>query len=139
MSPLPLANLIRRLTSGSLIELRDDAIVRTNFSSGSCKSRYKDIDTISFCRDCAHSLRNSFLDFYEPGKTTEGSKFTNFGVLMKGDIIKDGVVVSSRPSVGGFSVPDTVDVEKVLRILRDKGIRLTEEKSTESQASHRYP
>lgn len=52
---------------------------------------------------------------------------------MKGEIIEDGVVVSARPwHVGGFSVPDTVDVEKVLRILREKGIKLIEEKSPES-------
>ena len=134
ISMLPIATVIRRLLPGYLIQLRDDAIVRKDPVNGRASaSRYKDIDTISFRRRCANSWNNNFLDFYERGKTAVGGKFTNFEIQTKGEVVVDGAIVSSTfPSIGCFSVPDTVDVEKVLQILRDKGIRLIEQESAPS-------
>lgn len=118
--------LISRLHPGPLIQLRDDEIVRTESVSGrSSKLRYKEIDSIHFERSCT-GLWNS-----KPDKSSGGQKLTNFDIRKKAEVIVDDAIESSEfPTIGGFTVPHNVDVEQVLRVLRDKGVRIIEQKPT---------
>jgi predicted RNA-binding protein len=50
-------------------------------------------------------------------RSVEGPNFTSFVVVMKNESFR---------SVQKFAVPDNVNLEKVLQILRDKGVKVVE-------------
>lgn len=112
-----------RLRPGPLIQLRDDAIVRTNFLSGNSTLQYKEIDCIRFERNCTSPWNSD--------ESSGGQQLTNFDIQIKGEVLVDDTIESPRFSgVGGFTVPQNVDVEQVLQILRNKGVRVIEQKPT---------
>jgi hypothetical protein len=69
-------------------------------------------------------------------KTSKGPKFTNFEVRMKTDVIVDDevqFVSATSRIVHHFTVPDSVNVEQALQILRDKGIMVIEPQLTHGE------
>jgi len=128
MSAAVISLLIQPLLPGTQIQLREDAIVRV-MSKHNHKSAYKDIDCIYFDRDCSYSWEKKKLTINVHQRSVEGPNFTNFKVILKSDVIVDGVLqfsYSTFRSVHQFAVPEDVSVEQVLQILRDKGIKVVE-------------
>ncbi|MGH7977647.1 MAG: hypothetical protein ACREDS_02360 [Limisphaerales bacterium] len=128
MSLAAIGFLIVPLLPGTQIQLKEDAIVRL-VSNQNQKSAYKDIDCIYFERDCSYSWENKKLIINVHQKSIEGPNFTNFKVIMKSDVIVDGVLQFSYTafrSVHQFAVPESVNAEQVLQILRDKGVKVVE-------------
>lgn len=131
----PVAFAVSPFFPGPVIRLLEDGIVQTIFarprsfkSRYQPKSRYQQIDTIHYRRNCSRPFDN--MPYY---KEVGRLKFTNFHVRMKDEVVVDDAIVFSRFStVGGFSVPQNIDVEKILQILREKGVRLIESKSHDS-------
>jgi hypothetical protein len=61
--------------------------------------------------------------------SSQGQNFSIFSVVMKNDVIEDDVIQFSYAtfrSVHQFTVPESVNVEQVLQILRDKGVKVVE-------------
>jgi hypothetical protein len=128
MSAAVISLLIQPLLPGTQIQLREDAIVRV-VSKRNEKSVYKDIDCIYFERDCSYSWKKKKLIINVHQKNIEGPNFTIFKIIMKNDVIVDGVLqfsYSAFRSVHQFTVPEAVNVEQVLQILRDKGVKVIE-------------
>jgi hypothetical protein len=129
MSLASIGFLIQPLCPGTLIQLREDMIVRGLRGTNSQRSAYKDIDCINFYRDCSHSWNGSRLVVNIHQRSIEGPNFTSFIIIMKKDVIVDGIRQFSNASlrsVQQFSVPDDVNLEQVLQILRDRGIKVVE-------------
>ncbi len=62
-------------------------------------------------------------------ETLKVPNFTSFEVIMKNDVIVDGVRQFSNASlrsVERFAVPDDANLDQVLQILRDKGVKVVE-------------
>jgi hypothetical protein len=113
MSFASIGLLIAPLLPGILIQLKEDMIVRGARGTNSQRSAYKDIDCIYLNRDCS----------------SQGQNFSIFSVVMKNDVIEDDVIQFSYAtfrSVHQFTVPESVNVEQVLQILRDKGVKVVE-------------
>jgi hypothetical protein len=128
MSAAVIGLLIQPLLPGTQIQLREDAIVRV-VSKRNEKSTYKDIDCIYFERDCSYSWENKKLIVNVHQKSIEGPNFTIFKVIMKNDVIVDGILqfsYSAFRSVHQFTVPEDENVEQVLQILQDKGVKVVE-------------
>jgi hypothetical protein len=116
------------LLPGAQIQLREDAIVRV-MPKRNQKSAYKDVDCIYFDRDCSYSWEANRLIINVHQRSIEGPNFTNFKVIMKNDVIVDGVLqfsLAAFRSVHQFAVPDDVNLEQVLQILYDQGVRVIE-------------
>ena len=113
MSFASIGLLIAPLLPGILVQLKEDMIVRGARGTNSQRSAYKDIDCIYLNRDLY----------------SKGQKLSIFSVVMKNDVIKDDVIQFSYAtfrSVHQFVVPESVNVEQVLQILRDKGVKVVE-------------
>ncbi len=102
---------------GVLVQLREDMIVRGARGTNSQRSAYKDIDCINFYRDCSYSWKGSRLIVNIHQRTVDGPNFTSFVVVMKNESFR---------SVQTFAIPDDVNLEQVLQILRDKGVQVVE-------------
>ena len=129
MSAAAISLIIEPLLPGTLVQLRDDMIVRGARGTNSQRSAYKDIDCIYFERDCSYSWEKKKLIVNVHQKSIEGPNFTIFKVIMKNDVIVDGVLqfsYSAFRSVHQFTVPEDLNVERVLQILRDKGVKVVE-------------
>ena len=128
MSAAVISLSIESLLPGAQIQLREDAIVRV-MSKRNQKSAYKHIDCIYFDRDCSYSWVANKLIVNVHQKSIEGPNFTNFKVIMKNDVIVDGILQFSFATlnlVHHFAVPEDVNVEQILQILRDKGVKIIE-------------
>ena len=128
MSAAAISLVIQPLLPGTQIQLREDAIVRM-MSKHNHKSAYKDIDCIYFDRDCSYSWKKKKLIVNVHQRSVDGPNFTNFKVILKNDVIVDGVLQFSCKtfrSVHQFAVPEDVNVEQVLQIFRDKGVKVVE-------------
>jgi hypothetical protein len=128
MSAAVICLLIQPLLPGTQIQLREDAIVRL-VSNRNEKSAYKNIDCIYFERDCSYSWVNKKLVVNVRQKSIEGPNFTIFKVILKNDVIVDGILQFSYlafRSVRQFTVPEDVNVEQVLQILREKDVKIIE-------------
>jgi hypothetical protein len=117
MSFASLGFVLQPLFSGTLVQLRDDMIVRGARGTNSQRSEYKNINTIQFYRDCSYSWSGSTLVVNIHKRKTEGPNFTCFVIVMRNP---------SFGSVQQFVVPENVNVEEVVQILRDKGLNVTE-------------
>ena len=129
MSAAAISLTIEPLLPGTLVQLRDDMIVRGARGTNSQRSAYKDIDCIYFERDCSYSWEKKKLIVNVHQKSIEGPNFTIFKVIIKNDVIVDGVLqfsYSAFRSVHQFTVPEDLNVERVLQILRDKGVKVVE-------------
>jgi hypothetical protein len=129
MSTAAISLAIEPLLPGKLVQLRDDMIVRGARGTNSQRSAYKDMDCIYFERDCSYSWEKKKLIANVRQKSIEGPNFTIFKVIMKNDVIVDGVLqfsYSAFRSVHQFTVPEDANVEQVLQILRDKGVNIVE-------------
>jgi hypothetical protein len=128
MSVAAISFLVEPLLPGTQIQMREDAIVRV-MSKRNVRSAYKDIDCIYFQRDCTYSWVKNALIVNVHQKNAEGPNFTSFDVIMKYDVIVDGVrkfSYATLRSVKRFAVPEGVNVEQVLQILRDRGVKVVE-------------
>jgi len=128
LSIAPAVLLLQSVFPGSQIQLREDAIVRL-MSRRNQRSVYKDIDCIYFYRDCSHSWNRGVLVVNIHQRSVEGPNFTNFEVKLKNDVIVDGVrqlSFATLRSVHRFAVPNDVNLDQVLQILRDKGVNVVE-------------
>jgi hypothetical protein len=128
MSAAVLSMCIQPLLPGTKVRLTDNAIVRSG-SRRAEKSPYNEIDCIYFYRNCSYSFYQNvpFVSINE--KTAKGPRFTNFQVEMQGDSFVNGEIeISSRSSgkAHNFAVPAYVNLEQVLQILRDKGVKVVE-------------
>jgi len=113
MSFASIGFLIAPLLPGVLVQLKEDMIVRGARGTNSQRSAYKDIDCVYLNRDL-HS---------------NGQKLSIFSIVMKNDVIKDDVIQFSYAtfrSVHQFVVPESVNIEQVLQILRDKDVKVVE-------------
>lgn len=117
MSLASIGFLIHPLLPGTLVQLKEDMIVRGARGTNSQRSAYKDIDCINFYRDCSYSWKGKILTINIHQRGVEGPNFTSFVVVMKN---------ASFRSVQNFAVPDNVSLETVLQILRDKGVNVVE-------------
>ena len=129
MSAASISLIIEPLLPGTLVQLRDDMIVRGARGTNSQRSAYNDIDSVCFERDCSYSWEKKKLIVNVRQKSIEGPNFTIFKVIMKNDVIVDGVLqfsYSAFRSVHQFTVPENVNVEQILQILRDKGVKVVE-------------
>ena len=129
MSIAAIGFLIQPLLPGTLVQLKEDMILRGARGTNSERSVYKDIDCIYFYRDCSYSWNQSALVINIRQRSVGGLNFTSFDVIMKNDVIVDGVKEFSSMafrSVQRFVVPEDVNVEQVLQILRDKGVKVIE-------------
>jgi hypothetical protein len=129
MSAAAISLIIQPLLPGTLVQLRDDVIVRGARGTNSQRSAYKDIDCIYFERDCSYSWAKKKLIVNVRQKSIEGPNFTTFKVMMKNDVIVDGILqfsYSAFRSVHQFTVPENVNMEQILRILRDKSVKVVE-------------
>jgi hypothetical protein len=120
--------IIQPLLPGTRVRLTDNAIVRS-LSRRTEKSPYKEIECIYFYRDCSYSWYEGVPIVKVHERTVEGPNFTNLQVQMKNEVMVDGEVEFSRASAGcvhNFAVPSNVNVERVLEILRDKGVKIVE-------------
>src|SRR5450432_2394553 len=107
MSAAAISLIIEPLLPGTLVQLRDDMIVRGARGTNSQRSAYKDIDCIYFERDCSYSWEKKKLIVNVHQKSIEGPNFTIFKVIMKNDVIVDGVLqfsYSAFRSVHQFTV-----------------------------------
>jgi hypothetical protein len=109
--------LIQPFLPDTLIQLREDTIVRGARGTNSQRSAYKNIDCINYYRDCSYSWNGKMLTINVHQRSVEGPNFTSFVVVMKNESFR---------SVQKFAVPDNVNLEKVLQILRDKGVKVVE-------------
>ena len=129
MSAAAISLIIEPLLPGTLVQLRDDMIVRGARGTNSQRTAYKDIDCIYFERDCSYSWEKKKLIVNVHQKSIQGPNFAIFKVIMKNDVIVDGVLqisCSAFRSVHQFTVPEDLNVERVLQILRDKGVKVVE-------------
>jgi len=108
---------IQPLLPGMLVQLKEDTIIRGARGTNSQRSAYKDIDCINFYRDCSYSWNRSALVINIHQRSVEGPNFTSFVVVMKNEPFR---------SVQTFAVPEDVNLEQVLEILRDKGVKVIE-------------
>lgn len=102
------------LLPGILIQLKDDMVVRGPRGDSNDRTLYRDIERIYFYRGC-HYSRHMGINFVR--KKGKGPSFTYFDLNLRTE--------SSR-SVKYFSVPDDVNLEQVLQILREKGVNVIE-------------
>ena len=116
LSIAPICLLIQSIFPCAQIQLRDDAIVRL-MPRRNQKSAYKDIDCINFYRNCSYSWDANTLVVNVHQRSIEGPNFTNFEVIMR---------TASFRSVQRFAVSDWVNLDQVLQILRDKGVKVVE-------------
>jgi hypothetical protein len=103
--------------------------VRGARGTNSQRSAYKDIDCIYFYRDCHYSWKDKMLTIHVQERSVKGPNFTSFVVVMKNDVTKDDAIQFSYltyRSVDQFAVPENVNMEQVLQILRDKGVKVVE-------------
>jgi hypothetical protein len=128
MSAAAISLIIEPLLPGTLVQLRDNMIVRGARGTNSQRSAYKDIDCVYFERDCSYSWERKKLIVNVHQKSIDGPNFTIFKVITKNDVIVDGVLQFSYSarSVHQFAVPEDVNVEQVLQILRDKEVKVVE-------------
>lgn len=121
--------LIQPLLPGTQIQLREDAIVRV-WPRRNQRSAYKDIDCCYFYRDCSYSKIDGSYVMKPQERSVEGPNFTFVKVIMKNEKPLNAARVFVRGmfsrSVGNFDVPDDVNLDQVLQILRDKGVKVTE-------------
>jgi hypothetical protein len=121
--------LISPFLPSTLVQLKEDMIVRGPRGTSSQRSAYKDIDCIYFYRDCSYSWDGNQLIVNAHQGNVEGPHFTRFEVVMKNDVFVDGIrqfSTASLRSVQNFAVPEYVNLEQVLQILRDKGVKVNE-------------
>jgi hypothetical protein len=117
MSLASIGFLIQPFLPGILVQLKEDMIVRGARGTNSQRSAYQDIDCINFYRDCSYSWNGSRLVINIHQRSVEGPNFTSFVVVMKNESFR---------SVQTFAVPDNVNLNQVLQILRDKGVNVFE-------------
>lgn len=117
MSAAVLALALQPLLPGTLVQLREDMIVRGARGTNSQRSAYKDIDCINYYRDCSYSWNQNVLQINIHQRSIEGPNFTSFVVVMKNALLR---------SVQHFVVPEDVNLDQVLQILRDKGVKVVE-------------
>jgi hypothetical protein len=128
MSAAVISLLIQSLLPGTLIELREDTIVRFAGRRKE-KSAYKDIECVYFQRDCSYSWNANRLTINAHQRSIEGPNFARFKVIMKNDVIVDGILqfsYSAFQSVHQYTVPEDANIEQVLQILQDKGVKVVE-------------
>jgi hypothetical protein len=114
--------VVQSISPSPQIQLRENAIVRI-MPKRNEKSAYDDIECIHFYRDCSASLVNNIIVINVHEKSVEGPNFTRFQVAMK----NKGVLSNAFANpVTYFGVPDDVNVEQILQILRDKGVNVIE-------------
>ena len=123
LSVAPLGLLTYSFQRGTQIRLTDDAIIRAT-SRRNQRSAYKDIDFVYLFRDCSYSWDKGSLVVNTNQKTVEGPKFANFDIIMKSGVAES--LYSSLRIVSRFTVPENVNHEQVLQILRDKGVKVVE-------------
>jgi hypothetical protein len=129
MSFAAIGFFIEPLLPGTLVQLRDDMIVRGARGTNSHRSPYKDIDCIYFYRDSHYSWKDKMLTINVHQRSVEEQNFTSFNVVMKKDVLEGEASQFSYAtlrSVQNFAVPENVNVEQVFQILRDKGVKVVE-------------
>ncbi len=75
MSLASVGFLIQPFPPGTLIQLREDLIVRGARGTNSQRSAYKDIDCIYFYRDCSYSWNRNALVVNVHQRNVEGPQF----------------------------------------------------------------
>lgn len=117
LATAPLSLCLVPLLPGRSAQLRENMITIGPRGSKLHKSAYQNIEWIFYTRNCRHSQIQSAI--MEDGrlKSLSGPTFTHFQVVNKEE---------DYSSVRQFAVPDEVDLEKVLQILRGKGIKVAE-------------
>jgi len=118
--------LISPLLPGTQMQLREDAIVRA-MSTRTQRAAYKDIVCIRFYRNCSYSWNHNSLFVNVNQRSVEGPNFTSFIITLKNDDDEKAFSYASLRSIRQFAVPDDVNVEQVVQILRDKGVKVLEE------------
>jgi len=107
---------------GSQIQLRGDAIIRSNGKYGK-RTAYKDIECIYLYRDCFYSWVDGVLVTNVQQRNAEDPKFARFEIELKDKSPLARVISSPLQS---FTVPESVNLESVLQILREKGVKIVE-------------
>lgn len=128
MSFATIGLFIAPLLPGTQVQLTEDAVVR-KMSRRNEKSSYKNISRIYFSRDCSYSWNGSQLIINPEIKNTGNPPFACFRIILKNDVIKNGKLefsYSTFNSVHQFMVPNEVNVDQILQLLRDKGVNLIE-------------
>jgi hypothetical protein len=129
MSAATIGLLIRPLLPGTLVQLREDMIVRGARGTSSHRSAYRDIECVYFYRDCSYSMSGNSPVILVHQRNTGSPGFTSFEVVMKNEKTENEFSKSSFAnfySVKRFAVPDNVSLEQVLQILGDKGVKVVE-------------
>jgi hypothetical protein len=131
MSFASIGLLIVPLLPGMLVRLKEDMIVRGARGTNSQRVAYQDIDCIYFYRDCSYSRNENgeYSVINVQQKTVEGPNFTSFVVIMKNakEVDDESELLNNSPRfLENFAVPDNVNVEQVVQILRDKGVKVVE-------------
>lgn len=117
MSVAVIGLALQSLLPGTLVQLKEDMIVRGARGTNSQRSAYKDIDCINFYRDCSYSWNQNRLVVNVHQRKVEGPNFISFLVVMKKESLR---------SVQTFAVPEDVKLEQVFQILRDRGVKVVE-------------
>jgi hypothetical protein len=120
--------VVARFLPGDQMRLTEHAIVRV-MERRRQRSAYKDIDRCYYYRDCSYVTDEGEPIIKVHGENVGGPKFTSFEVIMKNERIVSGereFSFASLRSVGRFAVPEDVDLDQVLQILREKGVNVFE-------------
>lgn len=128
MSTALVAVCIQPLRPGFQIRLTKTGIVR-KMSRRNQKTAYADIDCCYLYRDCTCSIVRDVATVKVHDRRSADPKFTNFQVILKGEHLEHGereVSFRSLKCVTHFAVPSHVDLEAVLKILREHNVRVVE-------------
>jgi hypothetical protein len=128
MSAVLFGMLLFPLLPGMEIRLTDDAIVR-RMPRRNQRSLYKEIDCCRFYRNCSHSKVGNAPVLKVHDQDAGKEKFTSFDVILKGEKMSGGGREVSFRSMGWvrrFAVPSGVDLDAVLKILREKNVNVIE-------------
>lgn len=121
LSLAPFVIALQPLLPGTLVQLTETMIVHGSRGTNSSRSAYQEIECIRYFRYCTCSIeKNRFVFKVQKGQTTS-PLCTVCEVINRNENVY---------SVRRFIVPDSVKLERVLQILRDKSVRVEETPST---------
>lgn len=116
MSVALIGLLLQPLLPGTLVQLKDNMIVRGPRGTNSRRSPYKNIQCVYYLRGCSYQVTQN-IPVVVRANHADQSAFTDFQVVNKSE---------GFYSVKRFAVPQSVNLEQVVKILRDKGVHVIE-------------
>lgn len=122
---------VQPLLPGQQIELGEDAIVR-RMPRRNRRSAYEEIECCYYTRSCSYLMSGNNVvievDSSRPGQ----AKFTDFEVMLKEPTNRvKGFPLATVLKVNRFAVPEGVDLDSILQILRERNVRVEELTKTE--------